>query len=124
MPPDDLATAVLWCRQAAVPDPAHELDVRHRVARLEVDALLREYRSWRQAGVPSGLALEVGARMRTAELAAIDPDLAHLPFLACVAARAREDHKIACLRALLNELSARSTRGRERGHPVADARRS
>ena len=119
-----LTAAILWCRTMTWPtdgditratrsEPSrsplalHGPALRVLVIPTEVEALMLEYRLHRRRGLAASAALNKAVRDRTERLVALDPSLVYLPLLACVSGRAREDHRLACARAIVEVLADR-----------------
>lgn len=116
-----LTSAILWCRTMTWPTDGditratrsrssrsplaqHGPELRVLLVHTEIEALMLAYRLHRRRGLAASAALNKAVRERTDWLVALDPSLVYLPLLACVAGRAREDHRLACARALANVL--------------------
>lgn len=119
-----LTAAILWCRTMTWPTDGdimsatrsessgpplalHGRALRVLLVHTEVEALMLGYRLHRRRGLAAPAALNQAVQDRTERLVALDPSLVYLPLLACVAARARDDHRLACARALVEVLADR-----------------
>lgn len=117
-----IAAARLWCRNASWPTEreiaeeagtsletlgclADGLELRERLAQLEVEELMRAYGRLRQSGRPARDALAAAARQRAAAWYAIDSCLVYFPLLTCIAVRSRRDHQAACAQAAVAVLA-------------------
>lgn len=127
-----IAAVRLWCRNASwptEPEIADEaaisleqvfrqgagLEVRHRLAHLEFEQFMTQYRQLRRSGQSARGALEMAARQRASGWHALDGCLVYLPLLSSITVRARTDHQRACALAAAEVLSGHSERIRACG---------
>ena len=119
----------LWCTTATWPSNeriAEELQtgggtigvvdgdgIRERITQVEVEQLLRCYRTRREIGHLPSIALEAAAEERAVAWAALEECLVFVPLLASIAVRAHRNHQRACAVAIATVL-ARARAGSNR----------